>query len=274
MHPATARSERAARARAELLDRLVAREDPQRALFAPLCEASRDQSIVVAHLGQSLDGFIATRSGESRYVTGQANLLHLHRLRALCDAVVVGAGTVAADDPRLTTRLVAGPNPLRVVVDPRRRLSTDYRVFRDEASPSLVACAAALAAPGERHGQAEVLGVPLRDGALDLRALLALLERRGCSTVFVEGGGVTVSAFVAAGLVDRLHLAVAPLLLGDGRPGLRGSGTGSPPGLGLGAPRVFRTGDDVLLEWDLGGGPGAARGPDDRGRAVRPGPAG
>lgn len=259
MHPATSKSERAARARAALLDRLFAREDPQRALFAPLCEPPRGRPVVVAHLGQSLDGFIATRSGESRFVTGQANLLHLHRLRALCDAVVVGAGTVAADDPRLTTRLVAGPDPLRVVVDPWRRLSAEYRVFRDDASPSLVACAAALAAPGERHGQAEVLGVPVRDGAFDLRALLALLERRGCDTVFVEGGGVTVSAFVAAGLVDRLHLAVAPLLLGDGRPGLRGTGNGSLPGVGLGPPRVFQTGDDVLLEWDLGGGSGISR---------------
>lgn len=268
MRPSATIPGQASQARAELLDRLLARDDPQRALLAPLREASRGRQIVVAHLGQSLDGFIATRSGESRFVTGQANLLHLHRLRALCDAVVVGAGTVAADDPRLTTRLVAGPNPLRVVVDPRRRLSTGYRVFRDDASPSLVACAAALAAPGERHGQAEVLGVPARDGALDLRALLAALERRGCSAVFVEGGGVTVSAFVAAGLVDRLHLAVAPLLLGDGRPGLRASANGSLPGLGLGAPRVFRTGDDVLLEWHLGGRSGAGCRSDGRGRAL------
>jgi riboflavin-specific deaminase-like protein len=254
MHPATTVPRRALQSRAELLDRLIARDDPQRALFAPLCEPARRRPTVVAHLGQSLDGFIATRSGESRFVTGPANLLHLHRLRALCDAVVVGAGTIAADDPRLTTRLVAGPNPLRVIVDPRRRLSTAYRVFGDGAAPSLVACAAARATPGERHGQAEVLGVPSRDGALDLRALLGLLEHRGCGAVFVEGGGVTVSAFVAAGVVDRLHLAVAPLLLGDGRPGLRGAANGSlpGPGLGLGAPQVFRMGDDVLLELELG----------------------
>ncbi len=252
MRPATTTiAQRARRSRAALLDRLVARDDPQRALFAPLCEAPRGRPTVVAHLGQSLDGFIATHRGESRFVTGQANLVHLHRLRALSDAVVVGAGTVAADDPRLTTRLVRGPNPLRVVLDPRRRLSTAYRVFRDGAARSLVACAAERAVPGECHGQAEVLGLPSHDGALDLHALLTWLERRGCGAVLVEGGGVTVSAFVAAGLVDRLHLAVAPMVLGDGRPGLRGLANSELPGFGLGRPRVFRMDEDVLLDLHL-----------------------
>src|SRR4051794_23580720 len=81
-------------------------------LYLPICSATSARPITVGHLGQSLDGFIATHAGESRWVTGEENILHLHRLRALCDAVVVGAGTVAADDPQLTTRLVAGPNPL------------------------------------------------------------------------------------------------------------------------------------------------------------------
>ncbi|MGB5834942.1 MAG: dihydrofolate reductase family protein, partial [Thiohalocapsa sp.] len=75
-----------------------------------------------AHLGQSLDGCIATHTGDSEFVTGPENLLHLHRMRALSDAVVVGAGTIASDDPRLTTRLVSGPNPVRVVLDPDGRL--------------------------------------------------------------------------------------------------------------------------------------------------------
>jgi hypothetical protein len=82
-------------------------DDPRHAmidLYLPICSATDANPITVGHLGQSLDGFIATHAGESQYVTGEENILHLHRMRALCDAVVVGAGTIAADDPQLTTR--------------------------------------------------------------------------------------------------------------------------------------------------------------------------
>ena len=93
--------------------------------------------MTIGHLGQSLDGFIATPSGDSQYVTGDDNIVHLHRMRALSDAVVVGAGTVATDDPQLTVRHVTGPNPLRVVFDPGRRLAQTYRVFTDDSGPTL-----------------------------------------------------------------------------------------------------------------------------------------
>lgn len=203
----------------------------------------------IAHLGQSLDGFIATYSGDSRYVNGRGNLLHLHRMRALCDALVVGAGTVAADDPQLTTRLVPGPSPVRVVIDPRRRLPPSHRVFTDGAAPTLLACRAGL--EGSPHGAAEVLGVPALGEQLDLAALLALLRARGYARIFVEGGGRTVSAFLAAGLLDRLQIAVAPLLIGDGRPAIR---LAAPARLGdcrRPAHRVYRMGEDILFDCDL-----------------------
>jgi riboflavin-specific deaminase-like protein len=214
--------------------------------------------VTVAHLGQSLDGFIATRSGDSRFVTGQANLVHLHRMRSLCDAVVIGAATIAIDDPQLTTRLVPGPNPLRVVIDPQRTLGDHYRVFSDGAAPTLLACGASRLGPvaqgsggPPRHGRAELLGVPEDGLGLDLTALLAALRVRGCARVFIEGGGQTVSSFLAAGLVDRLQIAVAPFLIGDGRPAIRLR----PPAL-LGdcarpARRVYRMGDDILFDLDL-----------------------
>src|SRR5207245_1441303 len=95
-----------------------------------------------------LDGQIATASGASRYVTGPQNILHMHRLRALCDAVIVGAGTVEADDPQLTTRLVAGDSPVRVVIDPGLRIARDRQIFRDRSARTLVVCDRERAANG------------------------------------------------------------------------------------------------------------------------------
>lgn len=182
-------------------------------LFAP--PAAEDGCVVIGRLAQTLDGRIATRTGHSRWIGGAADLAHTHRLRALCHAVVVGAGTVREDDPRLTTRLVPGPSPVRVVLDPARRLPATLSVFR-EGPPTLLATAEAGPA---RHGAAEVLRLP-RDaaGGLDLAALLCALAARGLTRIFVEGGGQTVSRFLAAGLIDRLHVTVAPIILGSGRP--------------------------------------------------------
>jgi diaminohydroxyphosphoribosylaminopyrimidine deaminase / 5-amino-6-(5-phosphoribosylamino)uracil reductase len=221
-------------------------------LYLPICSATPATPITVGHLGESLDGFIATHTGDSRWVTGPANVVHMHRLRALCDAVIVGAGTVAADNPRLTTRLVEGSNPLRVVLDPGRRLPADHRVFSDDGAETLFVCARDLVENGEtRFGSAEVMAVAGTAEGLDLTELMRALRARGCTRVFVEGGGVTVSTFLQANLLDRLHLAIAPLLIGDGRAAIR---LPAPALLGdchRPAYRVFRMGGDVLFDCDL-----------------------
>jgi riboflavin-specific deaminase-like protein len=230
--------------------------DPRAAmadLYLPICSATADRPITVGHLGQSLDGFIATHAGESRWVTGRQNILHLHRLRALCDAVVVGAGTVAADDPQLTTRLVPGPNPLRVVLDPGRRLAADRRVFTDDSSETLYVCARSLTRDDEPYyGRAAVVGLADQpDGGVDVAELLRLLRARGCARVFVEGGGVTVSTFLDANLLDRLHMAIAPLLIGDGRPAIRLPARAALDDCQRPRYRVFRMGGDVLFDCEL-----------------------
>jgi diaminohydroxyphosphoribosylaminopyrimidine deaminase/5-amino-6-(5-phosphoribosylamino)uracil reductase len=235
---------------------LLAADDPRRALidlYLPICSATDANPITVGHLGQSLDGFIATHSGESQYVTGEENILHLHRMRALCDAVVVGAGTVAADDPQLTTRYVSGSSPVRVVLDPTRRLAEHYKVFNDDSAVTLYVCAKSLTREGETHvGRAAIVALDETPEGVDVAEVLRVLRARGCRRIFVEGGGVTVSMFLEANLLDRLQIAIAPLLIGDGRPAIR-----LPPRSALSdchrpRYRVFRMGTDVLFDCEIG----------------------
>lgn len=184
--------------------------------------------LVIGQLGQSLDGRIATANGHSHYVTGPESLLHLHRLRALVDAVVVGAGTVLADDPQLTVRHCPGPNPLRVVLDPLRKLPTHRRLFCDGQAPTLVLAAVPAAVPATvpvpvpaaNRAETALLSVADDGSGFAPAEVLSLLAARGAHRILVEGGGITVSRFLAAGALDRLHVVVAPMLIGSGRPGL------------------------------------------------------
>jgi diaminohydroxyphosphoribosylaminopyrimidine deaminase / 5-amino-6-(5-phosphoribosylamino)uracil reductase len=236
---------------------LLPAEDPAHAmvdLYLPICSATVARPITVGHLGQSLDGFIATHTGESQYVTGEENIRHLHRMRALCDAVVVGAGTVAADDPQLTTRHVSGPSPVRVVLDPTRRLADHYRVFNDDSADTLYVCSRSLAGKDETHfGRATMVAVEDSGDGLDVTEVLRLMRARGCQRIFVEGGGVTVSMFLEANLLDRLQIAIAPLIIGDGRPAIRLSPRSALSDCHRPRYRVFRMGADVLFDCDLAG---------------------
>src|ERR1700704_2770047 len=145
-------------------------DDARSPLFAPLRAPVPDgRSFVLGRIAQSLDGFIATRGGESVWISGPDDLRHTHQLRALCDAVVVGARTIRADNPRLTTRLVDGPSPVRVVLDPDRRLGGSYRVFHD-GPETLLLCAPEMA-HATSTGQAVVLPVPRGKAGLDIEAI-------------------------------------------------------------------------------------------------------
>lgn len=189
-------------------------DDP---LLAPLRDAKGDQPYVIAQLGQSLDGRIATPTGESRWINRGAALDHLHRLRAHVDAVIVGVGTVLGDNPELTVRRVKGTNPARVIIDPNGRTPFDARCFNDNGARRLVIC------EGERTAlPADVERVRVeRVGALmDPSAIVRALSGLGLKKILIEGGARTVSHFIDAGAVDRLHVLVAPLILGSGVSGL------------------------------------------------------
>jgi diaminohydroxyphosphoribosylaminopyrimidine deaminase/5-amino-6-(5-phosphoribosylamino)uracil reductase len=228
-------------------------------LYLSVCSATSARPMTVGHLGQSLDGFIATPSGDSQFVTGNENIVHVHRMRALCDAVVVGAGTVAADDPQLTTRHVPGPNPLRVVFDPGRRLAPTFRVFSDRAVETLYICARSRVAPGETHmGDSVIAGIDDDRPGDGTEHVLRLLRARGCARIFIEGGGVTVSAFLEADLLDRLQITVAPILIGDGRPAIRLAPQTRLRDCRRPGYRVFRMGGDVLFDCELHEPAGAA----------------
>jgi riboflavin-specific deaminase-like protein len=230
-------------------------DDPRQPLidlYLPICSATLARPITVGHLGQSLDGFIATHGGDSQFVTGRENILHLHRLRALCDAIVVGAGTVAADDPQLTTRHVPGPSPLRVIFDPTRGLGHHYRVFSDGSAETLYVCGRSLTTPDESHfGQARLVAIDDHEEGVDVADVVRLLRARGCARIFIEGGGVTVSTFLEAHLLDRLQIAIAPLIIGDGRPAIRLEPPDALSECQRPCCRVFRMGNDVLFDCDL-----------------------
>jgi len=224
-------------------------------LYLPICSATSARPMTIGHLGQSLDGFIATPSGDSQFVTGNDNIVHVHRMRALCDAVVVGAGTVAADDPQLTTRHVSGPSPLRVVFDPGRRLMPTFRVFTDRSVPTLYICGRSQISPGESHmGKTVIAGIDDDRPGDEAEQVLRLLHARGCARVFVEGGGVTVSTFLEANLLDRLQITIAPVLIGEGRPAIRLAPQARLRDCLRPTYRVFRMGGDVLFDCELRAG--------------------
>ncbi len=184
-----------------------------------LSRIERGRPWVRVKLATSLDGRTALASGESKWITGEAARADVHRWRARAGALLTGAGTVLADDPQLTVRLPVAAEvqpPLRVVLDPGLATVQRGRV-RDDAAPTLYLHAADAKPP--RDFRADHLAVPVRDGRLDLDAVLALLAAREINEVQVEAGATLAGSLLSAGLVDELLLYVAPAMLGhDARP--------------------------------------------------------
>ena len=234
-------------------------------LYLPILGWQGAQTRVIAHLGQSIDSRIATLSGDSIFVTGEENRKHLHCLRALSDAVIVGAGTVQADNPQLTTRAVAGSNPVRVVIDPLATLSADYGLFNDgqcrtllihQSSADLSECSSSfgpliLDAHDQPCHQVERCQVPGSDEQLLPGDIVSVLKKRGLRRLFVEGGGVTVSQFYNDRVLNRLHIAIAPLLVGEGVPAMQLPDAGNMKSAHRPAHAIYRMGEDILWDFNI-----------------------
>ncbi len=213
--------------------------------------------LVTLKIAQTLDGRVATRSGDSRWVTGTAARDLVHRWRATLDGVLVGSGTAAADDPALTVRHVEGRHPVRIVLDREGALPPSLKLFSDEHDAQTVAVVGDGRTPGygdalvERGGT--VLSVPETDGHLDLGALLDALgagvgAHRPMQSLLVEAGLGLATAFLRADLVDRLALFIAPKLVGDGMPAFGDLGVERmADALTFSASRWERIGDDILF---------------------------
>ena len=187
-------------------------------LYSPLVAVPTHEPFLFAQVGQSLDGRVATPSGDATAISGPDGLRHLHRCRALADAVVVGVRTAVADNPRLSVRLVDGPNPARVVIDPRGRVP-DGAALLDGGDGVRRVLIQACDRPRARG--IEVVRLPAVDGWIAPTDIHAALTDLGFARARIEGGGITIAGFLEAGLLLRLHVAISPLIIGAGPSGLR-----------------------------------------------------
>jgi len=223
------------------------------------------QPFVILKCAATLDGQLATRTGDAKWVTGEASRQYVHLLRHRVDAILVGMGTVHNDNPRLTTRLQKGEgkNPIRIILDTNLRISEKAEVIQStsEAETWIISGKQAVTAQGmakrkrlEKAG-VRVMEAPLSHGRIDLAQLLPLLGRNNVTSLLIEGGGSVMASAVSAGIVDKIMFFYAPKLLGgnDGVPICRGMGSelmkGAWPVSGI---TVRRFDDDIMIAGYMG----------------------
>jgi len=212
---------------------------------------------VTVKCAATLDGQIATRTGDARWVSGPESRRHVHRLRHGVDALLVGIGTVLADDPRLTTRLetLPGRDPVRIILDTHLRIPQDAKVLQEPSDSGTIIFSGPNIPPDrkaaiEKTG-AKILDSPLKDGRIDLISLMACLGGLKITSLLVEGGGRVIASALASGVVDKILIFYAPKLMGgnDGVGICSGKGAARMGDcIAVDQPAVRRFGDDVLIE--------------------------
>lgn len=215
-----------------------------------------DRPYVVLKYAQTLDGRIATANGDSKWISGEEERAVSHALRAACDAVMVGVGTVLSDDPRLTVRLVPGASPLRVVLDSTLRTPSNALLL--DGDPVTMVLTTDRASEGDRRRVREtgagVRVLPPGPGGVDLAAGLRLLRECGVRSLLVEGGARVITSLLGAGLVDRIVVGTASKIIGSGREAVGDLGIARvADGIALRNRHVHLTAADIVTAWDVGG---------------------
>lgn len=238
------------------VDAGIGRADAERLLEPYTTWITTRRPFVILKVAATLDGKIATATGESRWITGPAARTLVHQARARADAIVTGIGTVLADDPSLTARVGSGQGrtPLRIVLDPSLRIPRHAKVLRDGLAPTVIVTTArashAQRAAVQKIG-AEVLVLPSKRGRIAWSALLSELGRRGIASLLIEGGADVNASALREGVVDRVLYFLAPRLLG-GQDAVGAIGGRSPAQLSealtLKRVTVTRVGPDILVE--------------------------
>jgi diaminohydroxyphosphoribosylaminopyrimidine deaminase/5-amino-6-(5-phosphoribosylamino)uracil reductase len=231
-------------------------EDEARALNEVYFHYTRTgHPFITVKYAQSLDGRIATTRGDSRWISSEASRRFAHRLRARHDAIMVGIGTVLADDPQLTVRLVKGRNPLRVVLDSRLRTPLNAQVLQGEAKTLIVTTDAhAKKKVHTIQKQGKVVLLVQRDtkGRVELKTLIQVLAEWGISSILVEGGREVITSLLKGGLVNRMVIITAPLIVGKGIEGIGDLGIAEiKQAIRPSFYKVSKVGEDVIFDLRL-----------------------
>ena len=181
-------------------------------LFLPIILNNNKEPYVIGHLAQSLDGFIATNSGESKYISCKQNIEHIHRIRAISDVILVGAKTILYDNPMLTTRLVKGNNPMRLILDPRDKISESKKIFKNPDKNSFK-----IISMNQKNKNEKNFRLTTLKNNFKASNLLKLFKKLNKRIIFIEGGGYTISNFYESNLLNRFHLCLSPILIGQGK---------------------------------------------------------
>ena len=215
-------------------------------IFLPIIFNTKHNPYLIGHLAQTLDGYIATESGESKYISSQDNIKHIHMLRAISDVIIVGANTVRLDNPKLTTRLVEGKSPMRITLDKKNILKDGYDVFTNKDNNSFKIIDEKI-----KSKNSNIFQLPVINNAFQEEDIITLINKLNKKIVFIEGGGTTISRFYESRKLDRLHLCICPIILGKGRSSFLTKKESKLENIFEHSIAHYKMGEDVLCDVDL-----------------------
>jgi riboflavin-specific deaminase-like protein len=215
-------------------------------LYMPIIFNGVNNTYLIAHIAQTLDGYIATKSGESKYISSPQNLEHIHMLRAISDIIIVGTNTVKLDNPMLTTRLVKGLSPMRLILDKKNTLKNNYNVFSNKDGNGYKIISEKI-----KNYNNNVFALPIYKNKFNLNDIISLLKKLNKRIVYIEGGGSTVSNFYNNKLLNKIHLCISPIIIGQGRNSFILPKIKSLKNIKDNKIKYFKMGEDILCDIDL-----------------------